>query len=111
MSPISSRELPLWRGIDEIGDDVQFSKKLERHFPRHAYIWASLDTETSRREFLKLMSASIALAGASACTKLPAEKIYPYPLAGQNLVDSERLLYASSSTFSGYAKGILVESH
>ena len=38
-------------------------------------------------------------------------KIYPYPLAGQNLADSESLLYASSSTFSGYAKGILVESH
>lgn len=56
------------------------------------------------------MGASLALAGVSGgCTKMPNEKIYQYPLAQQSGAD--RLHFASSSLFRGYAKGIVVTSH
>ena len=53
----------------------QFRDYLHREFPEQASQW---NDPKGRREFLKLMSASLALAGVSACTQQPAEKIIPY---------------------------------
>jgi molybdopterin-containing oxidoreductase family iron-sulfur binding subunit len=67
--------------------------------------------EIERRDFLKLMGASLALGGLNACTRMPAEKIIPYLEQPAELTPGKPLYYASSFTLGGYAKGVLVESH
>src|SRR5438270_9524242 len=50
-----------WRSTDELADTPEFREWLEREFPFSA---AQLNgDEWSRRSFLKLMGASVALAG------------------------------------------------
>src|SRR5882757_92847 len=63
-----------------------------------------------RRRVLKLMAASAALATA-ACSGPPAEKIVPYVRAPEEEVPGNPLFYATSVMLSGYAMGVLVETH
>src|SRR5580692_6341359 len=60
---------------------------------------------------MKLMGASAAMAGLSACTKLPTEKIVPYVRPPEEIVPGRPLFYATSMTQGGVATGLLVESH
>ena len=61
---------------------------------------------------LKLMAASAALAGLTACTKLPTEKIVPYAQQQpEEFVPGKPLFYATAMPLAGYATGLLVESH
>jgi molybdopterin-containing oxidoreductase family iron-sulfur binding subunit len=65
-----------------------------------------------RREVLKLMGASAALAGLSACTKLPTEKIVPYTQqAPEDFIPGKPLFYATAMPLGGVGTGLLVESH
>jgi anaerobic selenocysteine-containing dehydrogenase len=64
-----------------------------------------------RREFMRLMAASMALAGASGCARTPPEKIVPYVRSPEELVPGEPLYYATAISRGGYALGVLVESH
>src|SRR5437588_5162273 len=66
--------------------------------------------ELSRRKFIKLMGASIALAGTS-CTRQPPEKIVPYVRQPEEVVPGKPLYYATALTLGGYARGVLVETH
>ena len=63
-----------------------------------------------RRSFMKLMSASIALAG-GACTRAPLEPIVPYARQPEGMVQGEPLFFATALTRGGYAHGVLVESN
>ena len=64
-----------------------------------------------RRGFLKLMGASLALAGATACTRQPDELIVPYVRQPENLVPGRPLFFATAMPLSGSAIGLLAESH
>jgi molybdopterin-containing oxidoreductase family iron-sulfur binding subunit len=65
-----------------------------------------------RRDILKLMAASAALAGLSACTKLPTEKIVPYAQTSpEQFIPGKPLFYATAMPFGGVGAGLLVESH
>src|SRR5436190_6918930 len=66
--------------------------------------------ELSRREFLRLAGASVALAGFGACTKQPIEKIVPYVKQPEEIVPGKPLRFATVTTFNGYAQGIIVTS-
>ena len=81
---------------------------LHREFPRQASVWPE---GTSRRDFLKLMSASMALAGLSACVKQPLEPIVPYVRQPNEIVLGKPLFFASAMPFGAYATPVLVESH
>ena len=81
---------------------------LHREFPKGASEW--LDS-VSRRGFLKLMGASLAMAGMSACTKQPLEPIVPYVKQPEEVVPGRPLFFATAFTLGGYASPILVESH
>src|SRR5690606_37306687 len=61
--------------------------------------------------FLKLMSASLALAGVGACTRQPYEQIVPYVRQPEDIVPGKPLFYASALVQGGYARPVLVESH
>ena len=51
-----------WRSLDELADTPEFNELLKREFPHGAAEWRD---PVSRRNFLKLMGASLALAGLS----------------------------------------------
>jgi len=97
-----------WRSLGELADTPAFREYLHREFPEQASEW---NDPKGRREFLKLMSASLALAGVSACTKQPAEKIVPYVRQPEELVPGRPLFFATAAPFGGIAVPVLVESH
>ncbi len=97
-----------WRSLDELFSADGFKDYLHREFPRQASEW--LDDE-GRRNFLKIMGASLALAGLSACTKQPTEEILPYVEAPEKLIPGKPLYYATAFPTSGVANPVLVETH
>jgi MoCo/4Fe-4S cofactor protein with predicted Tat translocation signal len=97
-----------WRSLGELADTADFRQYLHREFPEQASEW---NDPKGRRQFLKLMTASLALAGVGACTKQPPEEIIPYVRQPENLVPGRPLFFASAIPFSGIANPVLVESH
>ena len=97
-----------WRSLDELSAKEGFQDFLHREFPRQAGEW--LDDE-GRRNFLKIMGASLALAGLGACTKQPTEYIMPYVEDPERLVAGKPLFYATAFPVNGIANPILVETH
>ena len=97
-----------WRSLEELAGSPDFQEMLHREFPKGASEW--LDS-VSRRGFLKLMSASLAMAGMSACTKQPLEPIVPYVKQPEEVVPGRPLFFATAFTLGGYASPLLVESH
>ncbi len=97
-----------WRSLEELAQTDGFFEMLHREFPRQASVWPE---GASRRDFLKLMSASMALAGLSACVKQPLEPIVPYVRQPHQLVLGKPLFFASTMPFAGYGLPVLVESH
>ncbi|PYQ38323.1 MAG: molybdopterin oxidoreductase, partial [Acidobacteria bacterium] len=97
-----------WRSLEELAGNPEFQEALKREFPKGASEW--IDT-VSRRGFLKVMGASLGLAGMTGCVKLPNEVIVPYVRQPENVIPGRAMYYATAHTLSGYANPILVESH
>jgi MoCo/4Fe-4S cofactor protein with predicted Tat translocation signal len=96
-----------WRSLGELSRDEGFEQLLEQEFPRQAL---PLARGVDRRDFVKLMGASVAMAGLAACQQ-PAESIVPYVRQPENLIPGKPLFFASAMPLSGYVTGVLVESH
>src|SRR6202451_729249 len=96
-----------WQSLDELSDTKEYRKFLENEFPGNA----ENNFGVNRRDVLKLMAASTAMAGLSACTKLPTEKIVPYVRPPEGLIPGRPLFYATSMQLAGVAAGLLVESN
>jgi MoCo/4Fe-4S cofactor protein with predicted Tat translocation signal len=98
-----------WRSLEELADTEEFRNYLYREFPEQASEWTE---PSSRRQFLRLMAASLALAGVSGCGVQAPEAIVPYVQAPENLVPGKPLFYASAlPLYGGRAMGIVVETH
>src|ERR1022692_4924713 len=95
-----------WRSLDELASTEGFNDFLHREFPRQASEWLpSFGTDDEgRRNFLKIMGASLALAGLSACTKQPTESIMPYVEAPEQSIPGKPLFYATA--FPGRFHGV-----
>jgi MoCo/4Fe-4S cofactor protein with predicted Tat translocation signal len=104
-----------WRSLDELAGTPEFQEMVHREFPRQASEWVvpagSPLSDVSRRSFLQLSGASLALAGLTACSRQPLEKIVPYVEQPEQLVPGRPLYYATTLTQGGYGTGVLVESH
>ena len=97
-----------WRSLDQLAQTEEFAAMVQREFPEQA---AELKDPVSRRNFLKLMSASLALGGLSGCTIQPSEKIVPQVRAPENVIPGKPQYFASAASLGGIGMGILVESH
>jgi molybdopterin-containing oxidoreductase family iron-sulfur binding subunit len=97
-----------WRSLEAVAETPEFKEYLHREFPQNASEW--LDP-VGRRGFLKLMGASLALAGVTACTRQPDETIVPYVRQPEELVPGKPLFFATAMPFAGTGIGLLVESH
>ena len=96
-----------WRSIDELADTPAFREAVQREFPTQAAEWID---PVSRRGFLKVMSASLALAGLAGCTKQPDELIYPYVKEPEDLVLGRPVYFATAFPFPTGAVPLLVKS-
>ena len=97
-----------WRSLEELAGTPEFQEMLHREFPKGASEWVDA---VSRRGFLQLMGASLALAGMTGCTKLPLEPIVPYVRQPEDVIPGRPMFYATAITLAGYASPVLVESH
>ncbi len=97
-----------WKSLEELAQTDEFKEHLQREFPRGAAQWMD---PISRRNFLKLMGASLALAGVIGCTRQPDEKMYPYSDNPERIIPGLPKYYATAMVLGGYAKGVYAESH
>jgi molybdopterin-containing oxidoreductase family iron-sulfur binding subunit len=98
-----------WRSLEELAEHPTFQAQVTAEFPPH---WLSTATRTDRRTFLKLMRASLVLAGLTGCTPTaPKEQIVPYVVQPEEIVPGKPLFYATAFPYNGYGLGVLVENH
>src|SRR5260370_1228168 len=98
-----------WGGVEELGLARQFEELLHREFPRQAP--SEWDDSVDRRDFLKLMAASLAFAGLSGCGRTPEQYVVPYVKQPDGMVLGKPQFYATAMPFGADAIGLLVESH
>ena len=109
MPPVETRaaKRPLWRSLDDLAGDPAYRELVRREFPS----FADEMLAPSRREFLRLMGASVALAGMTACRRWPSENIVPFAHRPAGYVPGSTLQYATSFELGGAAVGLLVTSY
>lgn len=105
--PRSESSSKAWQGLDQAAEHPGFERRVEQEFPAHASEWVD---PVSRRGFMKLMGASMALAGLAGCTKQPDEPIYPYVKAPEDLILGKPNYFATVFPFSTGALPLLVKS-
>lgn len=91
-----------WRALDECNPSLLQSLQ--------ALQQPALADGMDRREFMRLMASSMALAGITACSPRSAEKILPYTRMQSELIQSNPLYFASAWQLGGEVTGILVQS-
>lgn len=96
-----------WKSLGELARNEEYEKFVEREFPENA---TELNDQVSRRSFLRVMGASIALAGFAACRR-PVQKIMPYSEEPEDIVPGNPLFYASAMPFQDALTGIVVENN
>jgi MoCo/4Fe-4S cofactor protein with predicted Tat translocation signal len=97
-----------WRTLEEAAESDELREYIEQEFPG---LSGQVPQGVDRRSLLKVMAASLAMAGAAACTRQPPEYIVPYVRQPENVIPGVPLFYATAMTTGGYARGLLVESH
>jgi len=106
-APESTRRM--WRSLADYNGAERFQERLLREHPQQTQ---KVFDAPERRDFLKLMGASLALAGVSAsCTKQPLEKLVPWAKNPEQLLPGKPLFFATSMPWAGGSIGLLVESH
>lgn len=106
--PTRPADLP-WRTLDELAESEQFEEVVANEFPRYAP--SEWEDGPSRRSFLQLAGASVGLAGLTACTRQPREKIIPYIEQPENIVPGKPQFFATSMSFAGIGIPLIAESH
>jgi len=88
--------------MEELSGDPAFQAWVDAEYPAAAEF-----TPTARRQFLKLMGASFALAGLTACEKSPFVPALPYVDQPENETIGVPRFYATAVTFDGYAQPVI----
>ena len=97
-----------WRSLEEFADSSALQEWATEEFPNFADL---LNTATDRRQLLKLMGASLALAALSGCSTRDDARIVPYVEQPENLVPGVARYFATTLEQQGYGIGVLAESH
>jgi molybdopterin-containing oxidoreductase family iron-sulfur binding subunit len=101
-----------WRSLGDYADTPEFKRWAQDEFPQMAEELEKRPDGASRRSFLQIMGASLALAGlgVSGCRR-PEEKIRPYTTKPINAVMGKGLYFATSFVLAGRVTGVLAETH
>ena len=100
-----------WRSLDELNGSPEFQEQLSKEFLGENFD-ASIDEldGVSRRRFLQVMGASVALAGAASC-RWEAENIVPLASRPANRIPGKAQHYSSALDFAGYGHGVVLTSY
>ncbi len=94
-----------WRSLQELAEEPGFAELVEQEAPRFREMLGPLD----RRNFLRLMAASMALGGLSACgPETNPRQLLPYVVQPPGIVPGRSQYYATATTTEGYATGVMV---
>jgi len=96
-----------WRSLEELAETAEFQDFLHHEFPQGVDQWLN---PIGRRNFVKLMAASLALGGLAACSPQADEKIVPYINAPEEVVPGKSLYFATATQLGGIATGVLAQS-
>src|SRR5580704_3983644 len=102
-----------WKNLDELAETPAFQELMREEFPRQAGSMSGAGEwvdAVSRRGFLKVMGASLALAGLAGCTKQPDEPIFPYVKQPEDLILGKPMYFATAYPFPTGAIPVLVKS-
>jgi molybdopterin-containing oxidoreductase family iron-sulfur binding subunit len=97
-----------WRSLDELAQTPEFRAFVESEFPNRA---GEMLSGASRRQFLKIMGASFALAGLTGCRRWPEEKLAPFTHRPEGRTPGTAQQFATAMDIGGVATGLLVTSH
>jgi molybdopterin-containing oxidoreductase family iron-sulfur binding subunit len=106
--PIVSDGPVFWRSHDEL---VSAHAPVSDSAQELSELVALGSDSSSRRDFLRLMAASMALGGMSGCAIEPTEAIVPYVEPPEQIIPGKPLFFATAVPLGGYGCGVLVESH
>ncbi len=100
------RNLAQWRSLDQLADTPAFQQFMQAEFPAVT----DLSVGPERRSFLKLMAASLALAGLAGCDDPPdgRSQEVPFVIKPERAEPGQTMHYASLALTDGLANGILV---
>ncbi|MEM1059209.1 MAG: TAT-variant-translocated molybdopterin oxidoreductase [Verrucomicrobiota bacterium] len=94
-----------WRSLNELADKPEFRQWVEREFPAGDTLIADGQT---RRHFLKIMGASMALAGLGmAGCRRPESYLVPYTSNPEWIIPGETMLYSTSMPRGNGAQPVL----
>ena len=100
-----------WRGLDQLAETPEFKQWLEREFPAGA---SEMTDPVSRRNFVKIMSASFMLAGlglgATGCRR-PEDKLMPFGKAAENFVHGTSQMFATAMPTRGGAIPLVARTY
>ncbi len=102
-----SNQTTYWKSLNQLAQNEEYKKFEQREFPENA---TELTDQVSRRSFLRVMGASIALAGFASCRK-PVQKILPYSRQPEDMVLGEPLFYATGMPFQDTLTGLLITNN
>lgn len=109
-TPQTENKTPdFWLGLDDYNNDPAFRKMAEGEFQSSPLKEEDGKDGLARREFLKLMGASMALASAS-CVRRPVQSIIPYAQAPKEITPGEPTWYTSTYFDGQQGYGLLVKT-
>ncbi len=97
-----------WRSIEEHADTPEFREFISEEYPHEIEEW---DNSLSRRNFVKVMGASLALAGLSGCVIQPNEQIVPYVRPVEGMLPGKANFFATAMSLGGVATGLLAKAY
>ena len=96
-----------WRSLEELADTPEYRAFVEKEFPGLA---EELTAPASRRDFFKVMGASLAMASLTAC-RWPKELIVPFANRPEGRIPGVPVQYATAFDNGDGAVGVLVTSY
>ncbi len=103
----SGKGKEIWRSFEDLAETDEFQEYVKGEFPRHSSAVLNLN----RRDFLKLLGASVAFAGLTGCVPRIDETIMPYVTPPEQMIPAVPVYFASAMPMGGYARGVVVKTN
>ena len=112
--PVIERDRTYWKSLDDLNNTPEFKQALQTEFMSSPLREESANEgdndKWARREFLKLMGASLALTTAAGCIRRPVQKIVPYVKQPEEVIPGVSNWYTSTYFDGQEGLGLLVKS-